>query len=31
MPDLISAREDFALVLGADKKLYALGGYNKTE
>lgn len=29
MPSMNIEREEFALVLGSDKKLYAIGGYNK--
>lgn len=28
MPSMLKPKEEFALVLGADKKLYAIGGYN---
>ena len=31
LPPLISPREDFSLVLGPDRKLYALGGFNTSE
>lgn len=28
MPSMITPREEFALVMGPDGKLYAIGGYN---
>jgi hypothetical protein len=28
MPSLLTPREDFSLVLGPDRKLYVIGGYN---
>jgi len=28
MPPMIKSREEFALVMGPDAKLYAIGGYN---
>ena len=31
MPNMNIEREEFALVYGADKKLYAIGGYNSKE
>jgi len=31
MPPMIKAREEFALVMGPDHKLYAIGGYNQQE
>jgi hypothetical protein len=31
MPSMIHAREEFALVMGPDHKLYAIGGYNQQE
>lgn len=31
MPPMIHQREEFALVMGPDHKLYALGGYNQQE
>lgn len=29
MPPMIQAREEFALVMGPDHKLYAIGGFNQ--
>lgn len=31
MPPMIKAREEFALVMGPEGKLYAVGGYNSQE
>lgn len=31
MSPMIKAREEFTLILGPDKKLYAIGGYNNQE
>ena len=28
MPDMVIEREEFALVMGVDNYLYAIGGYN---
>ena len=28
MPHMLVEREEFSLLLGSDKKLYAIGGYN---
>jgi hypothetical protein len=29
MPPMIKPREEFALIMGPDGKLYAVGGYNQ--